>query len=158
MSIALPPLPPFITRYTGPDDISDSEDTLQFPSDIEIAIAKSAPSKELPSIVDQAVSYHESIDPQAHSRREIIGISLLGPTDIDAAIKRSEEGVKASKFPELSALVTDDEKSLEYTVIQQEFENEFPCEESTTSDGCSCLGSGIPETRSYGRQVPGRNP
>lgn len=52
--------------------------------------------------------------------------SLLGPTDIDAAIKRSEEGVKASKFPELSALVTDDEKSLEYTVIQQEFENEFP--------------------------------
>lgn len=71
--IAPPSLPSFITSYTGPDDISDSDDTLQFPSDIETAIAKSAPSKELPSIVDQAASYYESINPQALSRREIIG-------------------------------------------------------------------------------------
>lgn len=53
--------------------MSDSDDILLFPSDIEAAMAESAPLKEPPSIVDQAVSYHETVNPQAHSRREIIG-------------------------------------------------------------------------------------
>ena len=63
------PLLPFITSYV------DSDDSLRLPSNIEAAMAASFPSVKPPSIVDQAVSYHESVDPQAHSRREIIGTS-----------------------------------------------------------------------------------
>src|SRR5437762_12104379 len=70
-----PPLLPFITSYANPNEPFDSDDSLRFPSNIEAAMTASTPSEKPPSIVDQAVSYHESIDPQAHSRRQITGTS-----------------------------------------------------------------------------------
>jgi hypothetical protein len=61
-----------------PFDYDDSSE-LPFPSDIESALAQSAPpsAPQRPSIVDQAASYQESQDPEMQSRRQILGISFM---------------------------------------------------------------------------------
>jgi hypothetical protein len=78
------------------------------------------------SIVDQAVSYQQSTDPEAQARLRSLGIHPIhNKLTIDSVRKLVEDRRDVSKFPELSSVDTSDE-ALTYLIEKEEFERQYP--------------------------------
>jgi len=110
--------------------MEEEEIELRLPSDIEDALAKQeeeakAAKERGSSILDQAEAYQEKNRVESRSRRQVIGIHLNRKSKLivlDAARALAEEGLRDSKFPELSSVSTEDELALEYLIKRDEYE------------------------------------